>query len=521
MSGEKKQTVLSELPKARSGIRGLDEITGGGLPRGRPTLVCGGAGAGKTIFSLEFLVRGIEMGEPGVFMAFEETAAELTQNVASLGFHLERLVAQKKLVVDFVRVERAEIQETGEYDLEGLFVRLGHAIDSVRAKRVVLDTLESLFAGLSNETVLRSELRRLFRWLKARGVTAIVTAERGTGALTRQGLEEYVSDCVILLDHRVKDQVSTRRLRVVKYRGSAHGTNEYPFLVDETGFSVLPITSLGLHHRAFVERVSTGIPRLDSMLGGGYFRGCTVLVSGTAGSGKTSVAAHLVQAACARDERCLFFAFEESPQQLARNMRSIGLDLARWWRRGLLRLESARPAVYGLETHLAFMHKAIREFQPTAVLVDPITDFTTALADNKAMLTRLIDFLKLKGITTVFTSLTSAGVSLEQSEAGISSLIDTWIMLKDPEREGRRYRSLCVLKSRGMQHSHDIREFRITRRGVDIGDDQPPLPRPRAQVQIQKPAAIPGRPPHAAGAGAVDRRTRAARPRTSTQRGTR
>lgn len=489
----KKPAIVSALPKAASGIRGLDEITGGGLPRGRPTLVCGSAGAGKTLFSVEFLVRGIEMGEPGVFMAFEETAEELAQNVASLGFDLEQLSAQKKLLVDFVRVERAEIEETGEYDLEGLFVRLGHAIDAVSAKRVVLDTIESLFAGLSNATLLRAELRRLFRWLKERRVTAVVTAERGVGALTRQGLEEYVSDCVILLDHRVTDQVSTRRLRVVKYRGSAHGTNEYPFLVDDCGFSVLPITSLGLQHRASAERVSSGIPRLDTMLGGGYFRGSTVLVSGTAGTGKTSVAARFVQAACVRGERCLFFAFEESPAQLARNMGSIGMDLGRWRKRGLLRLESARPAVYGLETHLAFMHRTIREFRPAAVLVDPITDFTDSLADNKAMLTRLIDFLKMEGITAVFTSLTAAGAHVEQSEAGVSSLIDTWIVLRDLEREGRRYRALCVLKSRGMPHSHDIREFRITRRGIDIGEDQPGLRDPRAEVRIRKRPGIPAR----------------------------
>jgi circadian clock protein KaiC len=469
----KKPVIVSALPKAPSGIQGLDEITGGGLPRGRPTLVCGSAGAGKTLFAVEFLVRGIEMGEPGVFMAFEENAEELAQNVASLGFDLARLSARRKLLVDFVRVERAEIEETGEYDLEGLFVRLGHAIDTVRAKRVVLDTLESLFAGLSNEALVRAELRRLFRWLKARGVTAIVTAERGAGSLTRHGLEEYVSDCVILLDHRVAEQVSTRRLRVVKYRGSAHGTNEYPFLIDASGFSVLPITSLGLQHRASAERVSSGVTRLDAMLGGGYFRGSTVLVSGTPGSGKTSVAARFVQAACERGERCLFFAFEESPQQLTRNMGSIGMDLGRWRKQGLLRLESARPAVYGLETHLAFMHRTIREFGPAAVLVDPITDFTNSLDDNKAMLTRLIDFLKMEGITAVFTSLTAAGAPVEQSEAGVSSLIDTWIVLRDMEREGRRHRALCVLKSRGMAHSHNVREFRITQRGIDIGDDQP------------------------------------------------
>jgi circadian clock protein KaiC len=482
----KKPAIVSRLPKAKSGIPGLDEITGGGLPRGRPTLVCGSAGAGKTLFAVEFLVRGIEMGEPGVFMTFEETPEELAQNVASLGFDLEQLSAQKKLVVDFVRVERSEIEETGEYDLEGLFVRLGHAIDSVSAKRVVLDTIESLFAGLSNATLLRAELRRLFRWLKARRVTAIVTAERGTGALTRHGLEEYVSDCVILLDHRVTDQISTRRLRVVKYRGSAHGTNEYPFLLDHSGFSVLPITSLGLQHLASAERVSSGIPRLDIMLGGGYFRGSTVLVSGTPGSGKTSVAARFVQAACERGERCLFFAFEESPEQLARNMSSIGMDLGRWRKRRLLRLESARPAVYGLETHLAFMHRAIGEFRPRAVLVDPITDFTDSRADNKAMLMRLIDFLKVEGITAVFTSLTSFGDHVEQSEASVSSLIDTWITLRALEREARRYRAICVLKSRGMPHSHDIREFRITRRGIDIGEDQPGLSDPEPEVRIRR-----------------------------------
>jgi circadian clock protein KaiC len=489
----RKATVLRALPKALSGIRGLDEITGGGLPRGRPTLVCGSAGAGKTLFSVEFLVRGIEMGEPGVFVAFEETSHELAQNVASLGFDLEQLAVQKKLLVDFVRVERAEIEETGEYDLEGLFVRLGHAIDAVGAKRVVLDTIESLFSGLSNATLLRAELRRLFRWLKDKGVTAIVTAERGVGALTRQGLEEYVSDCVILLDHRVTDQVSTRRLRVVKYRGSAHGTNEYPFLVDDNGFSVLPITSLGLHHRASSERVSSGVARLDAMLGGGYFRGSTILLSGTPGSGKTSLAARFVQAACERGERCLYFAFEESPQQLARNMGSIGMHLGRWQQRGLLRLESARPAVYGLETHLAFMHRTIGQFKPAAVLVDPITDFTTAVADNKAMLTRLIDFLKMEGITAVFTSLTTAGTSVEQSEAGVSSLIDTWITLRDMEREGRRHRTLCVLKSRGMAHSRDIREFRITRRGIDIGEDQPVFAEPKPELRSRKRAGIPAR----------------------------
>ena len=489
----KDRVIVSALPKAPSGIRGLDEITGGGLPRGRPTLVCGGAGSGKTLFSIEFLVRGVELGEPGVFMAFEETAEELARNVASLGFDLKRLAARKKLLVDYVRVERSEIEETGEYDLEGLFIRLGHAIETAGAKRVVLDTIESLFAGLQNELLVRAELRRLFRWLKDRGVTAVITAERGAGSLTRHGLEEFVSDCVILLDHRVTDQISTRRLRVVKYRGSAHGTNEYPFMLDDDGFSVLPITSLGLHHQASSQRVQSGIPRLDGMLGGGYFRGSTVLISGTPGTGKTSLAARFVEAACQRGQRCLYFAFEESPGQLSRNMRSIGMDLGRWMKRGLLRLEAARPTVYGLEAHLASMLRTIREFRPEAVLVDPITDFTDSLADTKSMLTRLIDFLKMEGITAVFTSLTHAGSHVEQAESGVSSLMDTWIVLRDPERKGRRHRALTILKSRGTAHSHDVREFRITGRGVEIGDDQPGQAVPPPTVPRRKRPAAPAR----------------------------
>ena len=462
------------LPKTPTGMAGLDEITGGGFPCGRPTLVCGSAGCGKTLLAIEFLVRGAtQYGEPGVFMAFEETAEELAQNVRSLGFDLDELTRKKKLLVDYVHIERSEIEEAGEYDLEGLFIRLGHAIDSIGAKRVVLDTIEVLFGGMSNTAVLRSELRRLFRWLKDKGVTAVITGERGDGTLTRQGLEEYVSDCVIALDHRVKEQLSTRRLRIVKYRGTVHGTNEYPFLIDETGISVLPITSLGLQHEASNERISTGIPRLDAMLGGeGLYRGSSVLISGTAGIGKTSLVAHIADAACRRGERCLYFAFEESQSQLVRNMGSIGLDLGQWVKKGLLRFHASRPTLHGLESHLASIHKWINDFEPRVVIVDPITNFLRAGEESEAesMLIRLIDFLKTRQITAVFTSLTHGGGFLEQSGAGISSLVDTWLLLRDIELAGERNRGMYVLKSRGMAHSNQIREFLLTRSGVELKD---------------------------------------------------
>ena len=462
------------LPKAATGIEGLDEITGGGLPRGRPTLICGSAGCGKTLLAIEFLVRGAtQFEEPGVFMAFEETAEELAQNVRSLGFDLDQLAAENKLLLDYVHVERSEIEETGEYDLEGLFIRLGHAIDSLGAKRVVLDTIETLFGGLGDTAVLRAELRRLFRWLKDKGVTAIITGERGEGTLTRQGLEEYVSDCVIVLDHRVSEQYSTRRLRIVKYRGSLHGTNEYPFLIDENGISVLPITSVGLRQVVSNERISTGIPRLDAMLGGkGLYRGSSVLISGTAGTGKTSLAAHVANASCLRGERCLYFAFEESESQITRNMRSIGLDLAAWFKKGLLHLHATRPSAYGLEMHLATVHKLVNEFEPRMVIVDPITTFlgTSSSAETEAMLMRLLDFLKSRQITAVLTGLVHSGSAAEGSQAGISSLIDTWLLLRDIELGGERNRGLHLLKSRGMAHSNQMREFLLTDHGVELKD---------------------------------------------------
>jgi len=462
------------LLKTPSGIQGLDEITGGGLPQGRPTLVCGSAGCGKTLLAMEFLVRGAkDYNEPGVFMAFEENAEELTENVASLGFDLVTLQKRKKIVIDYVYIERSEIEETGEYDLEGLFIRLDHAIKTIGAKRVVLDTIESLFSGLPNHNILRAELRRLFRWLKDQGVTAIITAERGEGTLTRHGLEEYVADCVIMLDHRVTEQVSTRRLRVVKYRGSTHGTNEYPFLIDKGGFSVLPITSVGLDAEASDDRVPTGIPRLDTMLEGkGYYKGSTILVSGTARTGKTSFAAHLADETCRRGEKCLYMASEEPMNQVIRNARSIGLNLAQWVKKGLLHFNAVRPTYSGLEMHLANTHRLLREISPSVVVVDPISNLISigSMNEVKAMLMRLIDILKGRSITTLCTSLTHGGSDMEHTEVGVSSLMDTWLLLRDIEYNGERTRVLYVLKSRGMAHSNQIREFLITDRGIDLMD---------------------------------------------------
>lgn len=465
--------TLTGIRKVPTGVKGLDEITGGGLPQGRPTLVCGSAGSGKTMLAMEFLVRGaVQYGEPGVFMAFEETAEELSQNVASLGFDLPTLTRKKKMYLDYVHIDPSEIQETGDYDLEGIFVRLKLAVDSVGAKRVVLDTLEALFSGLKNQAVLRAEIRRLFRWLKDHGLTAVITAERGEGTLSRYGLEEYVSDCVILLDNRVREQVATRRMRIVKYRGTAHGANEYPFLIDDTGFSVLPLSSLGLQHQASTQRIGTGIAGLDEMLAGkGLYRGSTVLVSGMAGSGKTSIAAHFADATCSAGQKCLYFALEESFSQVSRNMKSIGLDIKKHVDRGLLNFQAWRPSSYSLEMHLVRLHKSVEEFKPDAVIFDPITNLIVSAADPlevTSVLTRFIDFLKVKQITALFTSLTSASSAAETSDVGISSLIDTWLLVRDLESNGERNRALYVIKSRGMAHSNQVREFRITGHGVEL-----------------------------------------------------
>lgn len=462
------------LRKSLTGISGLDEITGGGLPLGRPTLICGGPGCGKTLMSVEYIVRGaLEYNEPGVIMAFEEKAHELALNVASLGFDLDQLVADKKIRIDHVHIERSEIEETGEYDLEGLFIRLGHAIDTIGAKRVVLDTIENLFSGLSNATILRAELRRLFQWLKDKGVTAIITGERGDSSLTRQGLEEYVSDCVILLDHRINNQISTRLLRVVKYRGSMHGTNEYPFLIDEDGISVLPVTSLKLDSDVSSETVSSGIPNLDIMLAGkGFYKGSSILVSGTAGTGKTSVAATFAHSICLDNKKVIYFAFEESPIQIQRNMRGIGIDLNAHVESGLLQFHSARPTFYGLEMHLVAIHKKIQKFKPDVVILDPITNLITvgSVSEVKGMLIRLIDALQNDNITVMFTALALNNTLNEQTDEGISSLVDTWLLIRDIESNGERNRGLYVMKSRGIGHSNQVREFVITDDGLDLID---------------------------------------------------
>lgn len=472
MQSTKKKITTSRLEKTLTGINGLDEITEGGLPKGRPTLICGDAGTGKTLFSAEFIVNGAtKYNEPGVFVAFEEKTEELAVNVASLGFDIEKLITQKKIRVDHVQIERSEIEETGEYDLEGLFIRLGYAIDSIGAKRVVLDTIENLFSGLENEAILRAELRRLFAWLKDKGVTAIITGERGEGKLTRQGLEEYVSDCVIVLDNRVENQISTRRLRVVKYRGSIHGTNEYPFLIDEDGISILPVTSLKLNNMVSSERVPSGIPSLDEMFKGkGFYKGSSILVSGTAGTGKTSIAANFARATCERKQRCLFFAFEESPDQIMRNMRSINVNLGPYVKNGLLKFYASRPTLYGLEMHLVVFYKLVKQFKPSVVILDPITNLITVgnTSEVKSILIRLIDFLQQEKITVMFTALSLPSDAAGNQEEEVSSLVDVWIALQDIELNGERNRAVYVLKSRGMRSSNQVREFIISDKGIEI-----------------------------------------------------
>ena len=468
MAAEAPETLA--LAKAPTGIKGLDDVTLGGLPAGRPTLLCGSAGCGKTLIAITFLVNGAtRFGETGVFMSFEERAEDLAANVASLGYDLEELMAAKRLVIDHVRIEPAEIEVSGEFDFEPLFVRLGYAIDQVGAKRVVLDTIEALFSGFKDQAVLRAEIRRLFSWLKDRGVTAVITGERGDGQLTRYGIEEYVSDCVILLDNRVHDQVTTRRLRIVKYRGSSHGTNEYPFLIDDRGVSVMPITSAGLQHKISSEIVPTGVPDLDAMFGrGGFYRGSSILLSGLAGTGKSTFSAWFANAVCSRGERCLYFAFEESPDQIVRNMRSAGIELQQHIDDGLLLFESARPTLYGLEMHLTRMHRDIVEFKPAAVVVDPISAFRGVQSEIQGTLLRLADICKERGVTAFFTSLSLASDHTSEADRGVSSLMDAWISLTDVEASGERNRVMYVLKARGMSHSNQMREYLLTGDGIRL-----------------------------------------------------
>jgi circadian clock protein KaiC len=461
----------SILEKTFTGIEGLDDITEGGLPQGRPTLVCGAAGCGKTIFAMEFIVHGAEMGEPGVFVSFEEPIEDLKKNFISMNPDLDDLIDQNKISFDYVHIERSEIEETGEYDLEGLFIRLGYAIDSIGAKRIVLDTVEALFSGFSAEALLRAELRRLFQWLKNKGVTAIITGESGEKTLTRYGLEEYVADCVILLNNPVINKITTRNLRIVKYRGSAHGTNEYPFLIGKTGITVLPITSVGLDHHVSNEYVSTGIGRLDTMLDGkGYYKGSSILVTGNAGTGKSSLAAQFADAACKRGEKCIYLAFEESPEQIIRNMKSIGIDLGHWVDKGLLKFHATRPTLYGLEIHLVTIYKLVNEFMPDVAVIDPISNLITVGSPNdvKSMLIRLIDFLKDNKITSLSTSLSMMGYV--EADVGVSSLMDTWIDLRAKEVNGERNRTLDIIKSRGMAHSNQMREFLLTDDGIVLED---------------------------------------------------
>ncbi|WAC12578.1 circadian clock protein KaiC [Dyadobacter pollutisoli] len=474
MSSIPSNSELPSLHKSCTGIKGLDEITNGGLPKGRPTLICGSAGCGKTLFSLEFLIHGAMVyNEPGVFMAFEEKAEELTVNVASLGFDLNQLQKDQLIKLDHVHIERSEIEETGEYDLEGLFIRLGHTIDTLGAKRVVLDTIENLFSGLNNQGIIRAELRRLFDWLKEKKVTTIITGEKGEGSLTRHGLEEYVSDCVILLDHRVTNKISTRLLRIIKYRGSFHGTNEYPFLIDQNGISVLPVTSLTLSHEVSSERISTGIPGLDQMLGGkGIFKGSSVLVSGTAGTGKTSIAGYFAHQTCKSGGRCIYFSFEESPTQIMRNMLSIGIDLRQYVDQGLLKFNASRPTLTGLEMHLLSVIKLVNEFKPSVIILDPITNLgmVGSVSEVKNMLIRLIDFLQESGVTVMFTALAFNATISEQTDESISSLVDAWFLVRDIEFNGERNRGIYVMKSRGMKHSNQVREFVISDNGLDLVD---------------------------------------------------
>ncbi len=462
------------IKKCHTGISGFDEITFGGLPQGRPTLITGGAGSGKTMFAMEFIVNGAtDYNEPGVYISFEEGTTDLEKNFASVGFDLKQLIADGRIIIEHIPLNRADYQETGEFDLDGLFIRLNAHVQKIGAKRIALDTIEVLFSTFSEHTIIRSELQRLFGWFKDKGLTAVITGEKGDGTLTRYGLEEYVADCVIFLDNRIENQIATRRLRIIKYRGSMHGLDEYPYLIDADGVSVLPTSSTGLLAPASSHRISTGIPRLDSMFSAkGYYRGSAILVSGEAGTGKTTVAAAFAAATVARGERCVYFAFEEAEAQIIRNMASVNIDLQSAVDSGLLTFYCTRSTECGLEMHLATMHKLIRKLNPAVVIVDPVSNLISAgnKLQVRAMLTRLIDFLKLQEITSLYTDLTTGERIAESTSTGISSLMDTWLWSGFVEGNGERNRLFSILKSRGMSHSNQMREVVLSDDGVDLID---------------------------------------------------
>jgi circadian clock protein KaiC len=459
-----------QLPKSPTGIDGFDEITGGGLPTGRPSLVCGPPGTGKSIFAMQFLVNGVtRYGEPGVFLTFEESREELVANVRSFGFGVDRLEREGRLLVDALPLEPQTV-ETGEFDLEALIVRLAWAVDQVGAKRVAVDNVEALFTAFSRPALVRAEVRRLFRWLKDHELTAVITGERGEDMVTRHGMQEYLSDCVVVLDHRIVQDVATRRMRVLKYRGAMHGRNEYPFLIGADGLEVLPITSIGLRQPVSSDRISTGVVGLDEMLGGeGVFRGSGVLISGTSGTGKTTIASCFADAACRRGEVVLYFSFEESQAEIERNLASVGLDMAHWVERGLLHFHCERPTTRGLEDHLALMQQLTRELAPTLVVIDPVSSLARGASpfDVSSMLLRQIYYLKATGITAVMTVLNEE-TGLQQPIQSISSLVDTWLHVDIMESFEERNRGLYVRKARGMAHSNQIREFLLSDQGVSL-----------------------------------------------------
>ena len=463
---------ITKLPKSLTGIQGLDDITYGGIPQNRPTLLVGSIGTGKTIFAMEYIINGITMfNEPGVFMTFEEQTDELQINVTSMGYNLSKLIADNKIYLEHLHIDHREIQATGKYDIEGLFIRIEMAIEKVKAKRIVLDALDTLFIGLDSQ-ILRSEIKRLFFWLKEKKVTAIITSEVGDIFLTRLGFEEVVADCVIELNNRLNNQISTRRLRIVKYRGSYHSTNEYPFMIDHKGITIFPIISEAPQIIVSNERISSGIKQIDEMLDGrGFYVGSSILVSGSAGTGKSSIAASFIKDVCEKKGTALYCAFEEAPNQIKRNMASIGIFLEPYEKSGNLHFYYSRPTLQTLELHFIAIKKLIKQINPSVVILDPITNLMieNINSDIRTMLTRFVDYLKMEQITVLLTAtLTVSSLELIQSNEGISSMVDTCIMIQEKNIIDSRRRTLYIMKSRGICNSKKEVEFIITSEGISI-----------------------------------------------------